>query len=49
MAPLLGIAPKMDEELEVKWKPPAPAIRKPLLIAVKEAIADARGRRIAAN
>jgi cell division protein FtsI (penicillin-binding protein 3) len=49
MAPLFGIAPKMDEELEVKWKPPAPAIKKPLFIAVKEAIADARGRQIAAN
>jgi len=49
LAPLFGIAPKMDEELEVKWRPPAPAIKKPLFIAVKEAIADARGRQIAAN
>jgi cell division protein FtsI (penicillin-binding protein 3) len=49
LAPLFGIAPKMDEELEVKWKPPAPAIKKPLFIAVKEAIADARGRQLATN
>ena len=49
LAPLFGIAPKVDEELEVKWRPPAPAIKKPLFIAVKQAIADARGREIAAN
>jgi len=49
LAPLLGIAPKVDEELEVKWRPPSPTIKKPLFVAVKQAIADARGRQIAAN
>jgi cell division protein FtsI (penicillin-binding protein 3) len=49
LAPLFGIAPKVDEELEVKWRPPAPTIKKPLFVAVKAAIADARGRQIAAN
>lgn len=49
LASLYGIAPRVDEELEVKWRPPAPTIKKPLFVAVKEAIADARGRQIAAN
>ncbi len=49
IASLYGIAPRVDEELEVKWRPPAPTIKKPLFVAVKEAIADARGRQIAAN
>ena len=51
MGPLFGMAPMMERgrELEAKWRPAEPAPAKPLFVAVKEAIADVRGRQLAAN
>ncbi|MGF1640833.1 MAG: peptidoglycan D,D-transpeptidase FtsI family protein [Rhodospirillales bacterium] len=49
IAPMFGVVPDVGRELDVKWRPTEPPVKKPLLVAVEEAIADARGRHLAAN